>query len=135
MTFLLFTIKSFASVSESKTGKPMTVKILATIDFPDPIPPVIPTLITGLYLFYFNHFERQWNNGLIIFSKSEEHTSELQSRPHLVCRLLLEKKKNKKLQLRSRMKIREGKLQGFKRQAAVCISNVKEKDPGTLQYD
>src|SRR3989442_5507421 len=25
--------------------------------------------------------------------RSEEHTSELQSRPHLVCRLLLEKKK------------------------------------------
>src|SRR3989442_11908036 len=28
-----------------------------------------------------------------LFSRSEEHTSELQSRPHLVCRLLLEKKK------------------------------------------
>src|SRR5690554_7559132 len=28
-------------------------------------------------------------------TRSEEHTSELQSRPHLVCRLLLEKKKNK----------------------------------------
>src|SRR5690554_7335152 len=28
-------------------------------------------------------------------ARSEEHTSELQSRPHLVCRLLLEKKKKK----------------------------------------
>src|SRR5437660_3614051 len=28
--------------------------------------------------------------------RSEEHTSELQSRGHLVCRLLLEKKKNSK---------------------------------------
>src|SRR2546422_8188137 len=28
------------------------------------------------------------------FTRSEEHTSELQSRLHLVCRLLLEKKKN-----------------------------------------
>src|SRR5687768_17708686 len=28
------------------------------------------------------------------FERSEEHTSELQSRLHLVCRLLLEKKKN-----------------------------------------
>src|SRR5690554_7510895 len=28
--------------------------------------------------------------------RSEEHTSELQSRPHLVCRLLLEKKKKTK---------------------------------------
>src|SRR3989442_10493960 len=27
-------------------------------------------------------------------ARSEEHTSELQSRPHLVCRLLLEKKKS-----------------------------------------
>src|SRR3989442_11275062 len=27
--------------------------------------------------------------------RSEEHTSELQSRPHLVCRLLLEKKKKR----------------------------------------
>src|SRR5215813_2542461 len=28
--------------------------------------------------------------------RSEEHTSELQSRPHLVCRLLLEKKKRRR---------------------------------------
>src|SRR6266498_5246553 len=41
-----------------------------------------------------------WEDGLREFSvrltaadRSEEHTSELQSRPHLVCRLLLEKKK------------------------------------------
>src|SRR3712207_7688975 len=33
--------------------------------------------------------------------RSEEHTSELQSRQYLVCRLLLEKKKNKKYILRS----------------------------------
>src|SRR5690554_7495025 len=32
-----------------------------------------------------------WNT----YGRSEEHTSELQSRPHLVCRLLLEKKKTK----------------------------------------
>src|SRR3712207_7673333 len=30
----------------------------------------------------------------ILLSRSEEHTSELQSRQYLVCRLLLEKKKN-----------------------------------------
>src|SRR5690554_7526138 len=33
---------------------------------------------------------------VLIKFRSEEHTSELQSRPHLVCRLLLEKKKKKK---------------------------------------
>src|SRR5690554_4282424 len=32
-----------------------------------------------------------------VLRRSEEHTSELQSRPHLVCRLLLEKKKMLKL--------------------------------------
>src|SRR2546429_6589568 len=32
--------------------------------------------------------------GLVVKNRSEEHTSELQSRLHLVCRLLLEKKKN-----------------------------------------
>src|SRR5262245_63101768 len=31
------------------------------------------------------------------YERSEEHTSELQSLRHLVCRLLLEKKKNKQL--------------------------------------
>src|SRR5258705_2775090 len=35
---------------------------------------------------YFSHFASQ--------SRSEEHTSELQSLRHLVCRLLLEKKTN-----------------------------------------
>src|SRR2546422_7861082 len=37
---------------------------------------------------------RSSNNGLSGRLRSEEHTSELQSRLHLVCRLLLEKKKN-----------------------------------------
>src|SRR2546422_4637060 len=49
-----------------------------------------------------------WNHGMLadkggrilfvagqIVPRSEEHTSELQSRLHLVCRLLLEKKKKK----------------------------------------
>src|SRR5699024_11810882 len=35
------------------------------------------------------------NADLILINRSEEHTSELQSRFELVCRLLLEKKKNK----------------------------------------
>src|SRR3712207_6954109 len=34
--------------------------------------------------------------GLDVSARSEEHTSELQSRQYLVCRLLLEKKKKKK---------------------------------------
>src|SRR3989442_9983231 len=40
--------------------------------------------------YLFHRRRRQARRG----RRSEEHTSELQSRPHLVCRLLLEKKKN-----------------------------------------
>src|SRR5690554_7072001 len=36
--------------------------------------------------------ELQRANEILRKARSEEHTSELQSRPHLVCRLLLEKK-------------------------------------------
>src|SRR3989442_7878456 len=38
------------------------------------------------------HRFMSWDRPLLTDSRSEEHTSELQSRPHLVCRLLLEKK-------------------------------------------
>src|SRR5438067_5504289 len=42
--------------------------------------------------------------------RSEEHTSELQSRFDLVCRLLLEKKKNKELEFEPRLKKSEKAL-------------------------
>src|SRR5690554_1119761 len=74
------------------------------------------TTLTYAFVKYFDlnftHIKTKisiWHNDQdtqeIIFNKnenkletyrSEEHTSELQSRPHLVCRLLLEKKKKKK---------------------------------------
>src|SRR3712207_7519321 len=40
-------------------------------------------------------------NDLAVLKRSEEHTSELQSRQYLVCRLLLEKKKKHKSILNS----------------------------------
>src|SRR5687768_18012551 len=43
-----------------------------------------------------NHDGGLWSVSATRSSRSEEHTSELQSRLHLVCRLLLEKKKKKK---------------------------------------
>src|SRR5215469_8830236 len=43
------------------------------------------------------------------WSRSEEHTSELQSRRDLVCRLLLEKKKKKKIRLLSVNKKKKNK--------------------------
>src|SRR2546422_2594681 len=47
----------------------------------------------------------QRNAGKTSRARSEEHTSELQSRLHLVCRLLLEKKKKKKCNRRSNHKL------------------------------
>src|SRR6266498_4594714 len=53
---------------------------------PYPLAPVEePQLVTN-----FDQFKRFFGD---FDARSEEHTSELQSRPHLVCRLLLEKKK------------------------------------------
>src|SRR2546429_7166831 len=51
---------------------------------------------------------RAWWQGHSCFVglRSEEHTSELQSRLHLVCRLLLEKKKNNKIGHRRKSRIK-----------------------------
>src|SRR3712207_8157984 len=52
---------------------------------------IVETAVVGMLL-------RQGRNhvqaGRLAVHRSEEHTSELQSRQYLVCRLLLEKKKN-----------------------------------------
>src|SRR3989442_5275891 len=53
---------------------------------PEPWPPACGTALAGTS----SHPPRATRGGQ---GRSEEHTSELQSRPHLVCRLLLEKKK------------------------------------------
>src|SRR2546422_3462821 len=63
-------------------------------------------LVGGASVFYNERLARDEKNAIAIVSfqvpgkltiaiRSEEHTSELQSRLHLVCRLLLEKKKKK----------------------------------------
>src|SRR5690625_7098417 len=57
-------------------------------------------LTQGADLFYHGKLSLTmtgyWKINLILENeRSEEHTSELQSRGHLVCRLLLEKKKKK----------------------------------------
>ncbi len=57
------------------------------------------------------------------------------SMPELKTIIRNEVKKMNKLHVSARMKIREGKLEGFKKQAAEIIRQTKEKDTGTLQYD
>src|SRR2546426_4830004 len=56
---------------------------------------------------------------LLLSSRSEEHTSELQSPCNLVCRLLLEKKKNKKrLSRRERRRHRAARATRLQRNPA-----------------
>src|SRR5690554_7556901 len=49
-------------------------------------------LILASSTWNFGDLQDDWMDRKAVL-RSEEHTSELQSRPHLVCRLLLEKKK------------------------------------------
>src|SRR5690554_7429234 len=60
------------------------------IGFPTRVSTIEPNLGTGQQK---ETFQGRFQILLGRVYRSEEHTSELQSRPHLVCRLLLEKKK------------------------------------------
>src|SRR5258708_27907080 len=56
---------------------------------------------------------------VIVWTRSEEHTSELQSPDHLVCRLLLEKKKKKKQTQTARKQYAQSCLQVVSAQAQI----------------
>src|SRR6266700_6941032 len=63
------------------------------------------------YTTLFRSHQRRWpviqgEKGGPRHVRSEEHTSELQSRENLVCRLLLEKKKKMKLNKKKNQKIK-----------------------------
>src|SRR3712207_8632864 len=60
---------------------------------PEALPEVVSEQTVGTFEKYNVLSERELESRYEV--RSEEHTSELQSRQYLVCRLLLEKKKNK----------------------------------------
>src|SRR5690606_41574536 len=68
----------------------------STVDFPSTIKPSTgifsPGLTSNRSLFLISDNGTSWTWLLSSNLRSEEHTSELQSRENLVCRLLLEKK-------------------------------------------
>src|SRR2546429_1494802 len=49
--------------------------------------------LVPMHVHRYSCSSRWWSGCSVVLPRSEEHTSELQSRLHLVCRLLLEKKK------------------------------------------
>src|SRR3989449_8543169 len=55
---------------------------------------------TLMWSLVYTQIEAAMRIASVTIPRSEEHTSELQSRLHLVCRLLLEKKKKKQSTLR-----------------------------------
>src|SRR5690554_7491444 len=83
------------------TTMPMVVYALYLASFVVGFTSVIGVVIAYVYrgkgpAWLDEHYRYQirtfWIGLLYASVRSEEHTSELQSRPHLVCRLLLEKK-------------------------------------------
>src|SRR5690625_6035113 len=65
---------------------------------PEQMPLALPSLLAsgvalGIAAGFYHKLVAQLRRGRGDSLRSEEHTSELQSRGHLVCRLLLEKKK------------------------------------------
>src|SRR5690554_3728127 len=72
------------------------VPLLANVEWPFLLAilvGVVLAALTGLLIGWPALRLRGYYLAIVTLGRSEEHTSELQSRPHLVCRLLLEKKK------------------------------------------
>src|SRR2546427_3519564 len=71
---------------------PVHERVDARLDFP------VPQRLDAAYIFHWDMKRLGLPVSMPPYSihwRSEEHTSELQSQSNLVCRLLLEKKKNK----------------------------------------
>src|SRR5690554_7767894 len=89
-TFLSQIIKRVQEAQGSKAPVQQLVDKIASVFVPIVIGVAILTFIVWMSL----GGDLAFSHGLTT-ARSEEHTSELQSRPHLVCRLLLEKKNTK----------------------------------------
>src|SRR5438552_14381749 len=87
-TFYLFSIFFFFFFNDTATTE------IYTLSLHDALP---ICYVTANNWWQSGDFSLLWGTGGHA-GRSEEHTSELQSPDHLVCRLLLEKKKKKKIQ-------------------------------------
>src|SRR5258707_9753856 len=78
----------------------------------------------------WKRFQRQPTHRWTSVERSEEHTSELQSRQYLVCRLLLEKKKRKNIFNRLNQRNQGGGISSRK-DSQNHESNIKTRAPRT----
>src|SRR3712207_8448768 len=89
---LQYVLTHFKKVVVLEKGKPDQLKALPVLDSLQKKIQLVPkkklTMIKALD-------DKSKTTFQVSDTRSEEHTSELQSRQYLVCRLLLEKKKNK----------------------------------------
>src|SRR2546425_4926754 len=80
--------------SDNTTGIPAGLEVFtATLNGANEAPTPVTTTATGHAIVTILGNVVTWK--VVIDTRSEEHTSELQSLAYLVCRLLLEKKKKK----------------------------------------
>src|SRR5690554_7685652 len=95
--FVAASILPLSSHAQLLVGAHMNTSISGTVEIElDSSFTVKEDIDTNSVSFYIGK-QNSRNNYFLLGFRSEEHTSELQSRPHLVCRLLLEKKKNKNI--------------------------------------
>src|SRR5699024_12148005 len=85
----------FSFLKKSRKGRLIMIPIEKTVKMSNQISFRIPSLWREELNFIQGNIAKIHirNNAILINARSEEHTSELQSRFDLVCRLLLEKKK------------------------------------------
>src|SRR2546422_4285151 len=91
---LLLCIVSFFFFNDTATTEIYTLSLHDALPISGRLRPGVAAAGHGEGDAHHHHYsEQQSHRGERFLQRSEEHTSELQSRLHLVCRLLLEKKK------------------------------------------
>src|SRR5690625_5562942 len=92
-----FGVKEVLKAAEHKELSNIHGVVLDLIDIPKAYITAIDTVLGGQAQNIVVQNDIAARNAINWLKRSEEHTSELQSRGHLVCRLLLEKKNRRRL--------------------------------------